>query len=121
MQGLVTVNGVTGDPARASSLVKGDVVTVAGQSVRVAELGARLRSAYVEQVHHEDQRLPGVDHATRAAVAIPEMRRDHRLAPATTFMPATPWSHLRAHPEPRRNDSGSPRSYDASNCSPAGV
>ena len=35
MQGLVTVNGVT-ETRRGRQLVKGDVVTVAGQSVRVA-------------------------------------------------------------------------------------
>ena len=40
------------------------------------------RSADVDQVHHEDQRLAGLDDAAGAAVAVREVRRDDEPAAA---------------------------------------
>src|SRR3546814_18730489 len=38
-------------------------------------------------LHHEDQRLAGLDHATGAAVAIAKVRRDDELAAAADLHP----------------------------------
>src|SRR3954453_909991 len=42
-----------------------------------------MRSAYVDQVDHEDQRLVGPDDATRAALAVGEVRRGRDAGAAT--------------------------------------
>src|SRR5690606_22432617 len=39
------------------------------------------------QVHHEDQRLAGLDDAARAAVAVAEVRRDDQLPAAADLHP----------------------------------
>src|SRR4029453_11903503 len=44
-------------------------------------------SADADQVDHEDQGLAGLDRATGAAVAVPEVRWDDALTPATDLHP----------------------------------
>ncbi len=75
-QGLVDVNGET-ETRRGRQLCRGDVVTVGGRPCAspVALDGRRgrsdlRRSADVDEVDHEDQRLAGLDDATGAAVAV---------------------------------------------------
>ena len=85
--GIVQVNGEV-ETRRGRQLVRGDVVSW-GRSrpgSRDGDVPDNLAlvagSADAEQVDHEDQRLARLDRAAGAAVAVPEVRRDHELAAA---------------------------------------
>ena len=95
MQGLVFVNGELetrrgsaarqgrrGEPRRRRRAPSGRRSCGPGRPWRPVDHTTSVGSADVEQVHHEDQGLAGLDDAAGATVAVPEVRRDHQLAPA---------------------------------------
>src|SRR6476661_49036 len=76
----------TSSPSEAG-VGSGTELTVAPRSSRLPGLrtsatGNRRGSADAEQVHHEDQRLAGLDHAAGATVAVRQVGRDDQLAAA---------------------------------------
>ena len=108
-----------GDGGRADGALIDD-----GRSRRGAELvpGAATRSCGapldIKEVDNEEQGLDGRDRPGRRARRSPGRRDDERRRPPTR-MPGTPSSRpVITWPAPRGKVNNSPRSQDASNCSP---
>ena len=67
---------------RRRQLVSGCALSLSNGRADLDRLRTHGGLADVDQVHHEDQRLAGLDHAAGAAVAVRQVRRDDQLAPA---------------------------------------
>ena len=81
---------------------------------------AEVRSAHVDEVDDEDQRLAGLDRAAGATVAVAEVRPGWSACGGRRpSCPTMPWSQpWMTWPTPRRKSSGAPRFHEASNSSP---